>query len=247
MTVAGVAFGGSAAGRAAGLVHSQTSDTRVFVDPVLSRLSRMKRSTVTAARLLTEDASAGGCRWKAAMVTLTYRPGRVYTPRDVSEFLKRVRQWAARRSFDLRYVWVMELTKAGVPHYHVVLWLPKGVTLPKPDKQGWWPHGLTRIEWARNAVGYVAKYASKGGTLDGIPPGARICGSGGLTPIARNERAWWLSPAWVRSRWSPADRPRRARLGGGWISTVSGEWLPSPWRVGFSHGRVYIQPLEVSP
>lgn len=240
---------GSAGGRDAGLVHSLTSDTpkaSVVVDPVFSRLSRMKRSTVTAARLITDEASAGGSRWKAAMVTLTYRPGRVYTPRDVSEFLKRVRQWAARRGFDLRYVWVLELTKAGSPHYHAVLWLPKGVTLPKPDKQGWWPHGHTRIEWARNAVGYLAKYASKGCAVEDLPRGARICGSGGLSDQARNERAWWLSPGWVRSTWSQADRPRRASAGvGGWVSTVSGEWLPSPWRVRFERGRVVLQ--EVSP
>lgn len=233
---------GSAEGRGAGLVYSQTSDTRTWLDPHFSRLSRMKRSTVTAARLITEDAVKGGFRWKAAMVTLTYRPGRSYTPRDVSEFLKRVRQWAARRGFDLRYVWVLELTKAGVPHYHVVLWLPKGLSMPKPDKQGWWPHGHTRIEWARNAVGYIAKYASKGCDVASLPSGARICGSGGLSDEARNERAWWLSPGWVRETWTPSDRPRRASGGvGGWVSTVTGDWLPSPWRVGFEFGRVFIQ------
>jgi hypothetical protein len=239
-----VAFCASAESRGAGLVYSQTSDTRsgsrLFLDPVASRLSRMRRSTITAARLITEDAAAGGFRWKAAMVTLTYRPGRTYAPRDVSEFLKRARQWAARRGFDLRYVWVLELTRAGVPHYHVVLWLPKGTSMPKPDKQGWWPHGSTRIEWARNAVGYIAKYASKGGDMKALPPGSRICGSGGLSDDARNVRAWWLSPGWVRHQWTPDDRPR-ASAGGGWCSLVSGEWLPSPWDVGFEFGRVYIK------
>lgn len=202
----------------------------------------MKRSTVTAARLITEDTNSGGFRWKAAMVTLTYRPGLSYSPRHVSDFLQRARQWAARRGFPLRYVWVLELTKAGAPHYHAVLWLPKGTSMPKPDKQGWWSHGLTRIEWARNAVGYIAKYASKGCDVQSLPSGARICGAGGLTDDARNERAWWLSPGWVRESWTSADRPRRAPAGvGGWLSTVSGEWLPSPWRVGFDHGQVYIR------
>lgn len=237
--------GGSAA---AGLVYTQTSDTRLWLDPHFSRVSRMKRSTVTAARMLTEESSKGGARWRAAMVTLTYRPESDYSPGDVTAFLKRLRQWAARRGFDLRYVWVMELTKAGRPHYHALVWLPRGVTLPKPDKQGWWRHGSTRIEWARNAVAYLAKYASKGGAAASFPRGARICGSGGLSPSARNERAWWLSPGWVREAWTPAHRPRRAPAGvGGWVSTVTGDWLPSPWFVGFERGRVYIHPKEVSP
>jgi len=35
--------------------------------------------------------------------------------------------------------------------------------LPKPDKQGWWPHGMPKIESCRKqSVGYLIKYATKG-------------------------------------------------------------------------------------
>ena len=80
------------------------------------------------------------------MVTLTYRDDVDWSPRQVSNYLKCVREWARRKAIFLHYVWVLELTKRGRPHYHVLFWLPKGVSMPKADKQGWWKHGMTRSE-----------------------------------------------------------------------------------------------------
>ena len=51
-------------------------------------------------------------------------------------FKKCVREWARRKDIFIHYVWVLELTKRGRPHYHVLFWLPKGVSMPKADKQG---------------------------------------------------------------------------------------------------------------
>ena len=80
------------------------------------------------------------------MVTLTYREDVEWSPRQVSGYLKCVREWARRKDIFIHYVWVLELTKRGRPHYHVLFWLPKGVSMPKADKQGWWKHGMTRSE-----------------------------------------------------------------------------------------------------
>ena len=80
------------------------------------------------------------------MLTLTYREVGAWHPRHISELLQRVRVWLRRRGERLRYVWVGELQQRGALHYHVLCWLPRGLTLPKPDKQGWWTHGSTRIE-----------------------------------------------------------------------------------------------------
>lgn len=223
-----------------GLVSSKTSHTSFSVDPRQSRVNRMQRGTLTAARLHHESSTRGGFRYRAAMLTLTYRPGFVWLPDHIAALLTRVRQWCNRRGIQCRYVWVLELTKAGVPHYHAVFWLPRGVSMPKPDKQGWWPHGMTRIEWARNAVGYVAKYASKGNFADKYPKGARIHGVGGLDVDSRNERIWWLCPSWVREHWPDFnDRPRRAK-GGGWLSLATGHWVPSPYEVSYSGGRIIV-------
>lgn len=86
---------------------------------------------------------------------------------------------------------------------------------------------MTRTEKVkRNAVAYVAKYATKGSD-DKLPPGARLNGSGGLSSDGRAQRAWWLSPAYVRE-WCEAwqDRPRR-QAGGGWVNKATGDWLPA--------------------
>ncbi len=190
----------------------------------------MRRSVITSARLMQEDVQRGGFRWKTAMLTLTYRPEAQWDPRHVTQCIKAIREYLRRRGHPFRYVWVLENTKAGRPHYHLLIWLPRGLTLPKPDKRGWWPHGWTRIEWARSPVGYLAKYASKGDSGHGFPKGARLCGSGGLSLRARLERAWWMAPQWVKEHFSIEDRPARAP-GGGWMSRATGEHLPSPWRL----------------
>lgn len=228
-----------------GLVYSETSGTpegAICVNPLKTRLKRMKHGVVTGARLHDESYSKGGFRSKAAMLTLTYRPEVVWSPRHVSELVRHIRQWCHRRGFVFRYVWVLELTKAGKPHYHLLIWLPKGVTLPKPDKQGWWKHGFTRIEWARKAVGYIAKYASKGLDEANFPKGARIHACGGLLPDASIERSWWLAPTWVRKVWPEPCYMVRPCMGGGWCSKLTGELVHSPWDVLFLHGAVYIVP-----
>lgn len=226
----------------AGLVSTSTSVPRVDFDPRVGRLSRMRRSILTTAAAHAEDLD--GYRRRAAMVTFTYAPGFEWSPRHLSEYVRRVRKWQLRRTrAPLRYVWVLELTKAGVPHYHMVVWLPRGLTLPKPDKAGHWPHGSTRIEWARRAVSYLAKYVSKAGPCveaGAMPRGARLYGSGGLSPVARSWRAWRLAPGWVRSIWTVQDRPRRA-TGGGWVARATGEWMPARfWLLGCSASLVSL-------
>jgi hypothetical protein len=182
--------GGASAACAPGLVSSQTSGTpggAIRLDPVASRLQRMRRRVLTGARLHVAQVK----RWRAAMLTLTYRPDVAWEGRHVSECLRHIRQWLKRRGLACRFVWVLETTKVGKPHYHVVIWLPLGVKLPKLDLAGWWPHGMTRMEWARCAVGYVSKYVSKGQEGAKLPAGARMFGVGGLEGVALDEARWW--------------------------------------------------------
>lgn len=207
-----------------GLVSSETSVTVHRQD---ARLKRMRRGVLTSARLMREDLERGGFRCRAAMLTLTYRPDADWDRKQVTALVRQVREYLRRRGHRCRYVWVLETTRAGKPHYHLLFWLPRGITLPKPDKRGWWPHGWSKIEWARNPVGYLAKYASKGSEHP-FPPGSRLHGNGGLSPESRAERAWWMAPGWLREVSTPVDRPARAP-GGGWLLRRTGEWLPSPW------------------
>jgi hypothetical protein len=237
-----------------GLVHPQTSDTQnplpdrvIPLDPAVTRLRRMRKALITGAGQHQEAAQRGGFRVKVAMLTLTYRPGLEYRPRHVSEMLKRVRHWLARRGEGLRAEWCLELTQAGRPHYHVLVWLPRGLTLPKPDKRGWWPHGLTRIEWARRPVGYIAKYASKGTKGHALPRGSRVFAVLGLDAQGRRVKRWWCAPGWVRSLWPDAAADVSPAPGGGWVARATGEWHPSPWVIRFADGRLWAVQAVAPP
>ena len=244
--VAAAAADAAPGGAAAGLVYSQTSGTSpsplpslIRVDREKSRLKRLQCSVLTAARLHAQQRP----RWRVAMLTLTYRPDVNWSPGQISEVVRHIRQYLKRRGVPMRQVWVQEFTKKGRPHYHMLLWLPLGLTLPKPDKRGWWPYGMTKIEWAKNAVGYIAKYASKGDSLALPAKGARMHGNGGLTDEALQEQRWWKLPGWLRHKVIPAEGVKRAvaRSGGGFVHPGSGEVYKSPWVVIFKGGYVFLQ------
>jgi hypothetical protein len=184
-----------------------------------------------AAEMHQRDSVRGGFRVKVAMLTLTYRPDAEYDPGQVTQLQDAIAKYLERRGVRFRAVWVLELTKVGRPHYHLLLWLPKGVTLPKPDKRGWWAHGLTRVEWARNAVGYLVKYASKAKDEweqgSRFPPGARLFGVRGLGQ-ARPEYTHAMRPFWMREVVALGDRVIRCK-GGGFVNASTGEAFESPW------------------
>ena len=229
----------SSEARALGLVHSSTSDT-VELDTCDLRKKRMRKATITGARLIQHQLSRGGQRTYPVMITLTYAGMDLWHSQHVSVFLKICREWFRRQGKRFHYCWVAELQQRGAVHYHVLVWMPKGITLPKPDKHGWWPHGMTRIEKARNAVGYMAKYVSKKATSRPFPKGLRMHGRGGLNNTGRIEMRWWCSPLWVRQWCSNITDVRRV-TGGGFVCVDTGEWRPSPYEVFLEGGSIFLR------
>jgi hypothetical protein len=108
----------------------------------------------------------------------------------------------------------------------------------KPDQKGWWPHGSTQIEKARNCVGYLAKYASKftAITAGAFPKGFRTSGVGGLNDESRRELRWWKASKEAREFLGVDADIRKCK--GGWFDKLTGVMWPSPWRVTFIFGRV---------
>jgi len=165
------------------------------------------------------------------MLTTTYHRGGDWRPEHVSGLLKVMREHCRRRGVALKYVWVAELQQRGAVHYHIALFVPRGFRFPMPDKNGWWPHGSTRIEVAKGAVGYLMKYLSKGTASNGnwrLPSGARMYGVGGLEHSLRRARRWLGLPAFVRSAGDHLDQWRPV-VGGGWASP-DGELFPSEYK-----------------
>jgi len=220
-----------------GLVPSLTSDT-LTLDPHEIRCKRLYRAVKTSARLHEEDLQASGSRYRSWFITLTYRPGVEWEPLHITQTLKAVRSWCDRQAVDFRYVWVAEVQEKRQAregghclHYHLMVFLPVGLQLPKFDKRGWWPHGFTQTVRAKKPVSYMAKYASKGSNGGSFPKGARIHGCGGLSLNSRLQRAWWLCPAYIREHWPDYSvKPSRAQ-GGGWVAKITGEWIPAMYRI----------------
>ena len=215
-----------------GLVPSSTSNRKdeLTIDRFESRYRRLRKNVITSARLLRDSLLIGGFRYFLAMLTLTYAPGIEWSPKHIPELQKKIRAWLRYRGHRYAFVWVCELQERGAPHYHLLIWVPWGLRLPRPDQFGWWPHGSTRIEKVEKPIGYLIKYLSKGqDSIHRFIKGQRTHGSGGLTPAAKMERRWWLAPSYVRQRWPDFHDDVHPAEGGGWISRQTGEWIASPW------------------
>jgi len=134
----------------------------------------------------------------AVCVTLTYAD-RSWCSRDVSAFIKRVREYYRRRGWRFTYFWVAELQERGAVHFHIIIFVPRGHKLPKPDQRGWWKKGFTNIIAVKHFAAYLSKYLQKG--IDGkirFPKGIRIFGYGGLDYLERcMYRCSWLPRAVV--------------------------------------------------
>lgn len=216
----------------AGLVRVETSPTGRTIYTVRAsdlaelshrrRCSRMARALVSCADLHQRELQAKGAKFRAAFLTLTYRPSSRWNRRHISAFIDCCRSWLGRRRAALAYEWKAELTKAGVVHYHVLIWLPGVLKLPKADDAGWWPHGFTRMEWARRPVAYIAKYIRKD-QAQRFPKGLRIHARGGQSPAVRRAVRFELLPSYVRDHFSEGDVVRA--VGGGWLNRDTGEWL----------------------
>jgi hypothetical protein len=211
------------------------SETTYHPDAGLIRAKRLRFTVCRLATLLQAETREKGLRRKVAMLTLTYRPEAEYSPRHISSLTNAIQKFATRQfGGPVPYVWVGELTKRGKLHYHVALWIPSGRSLPMPDKQGWWPHGSTRIEWAKFAPGYLAKYVSKVEWIAEFPKGLRLYGFGGVSDEMRGLLRFEKLPTWVKDEAGGTlghDLHRNVREGGGVVARATGELLASPWAV----------------
>lgn len=260
------ALAAGAARSAAGLVSVPTSGPRPSwrvekvqllerldsfdVDAEKRRLAQLRMHVGFAARA--HGVTSKGHRTdRPYMVTLTYRGTNAdWSPRHISDAFAAVRKWCKRQGASFRYVWVAELQRRGVIHYHVACWLPRRLSMPKWDKRGWWPHGMTNVIRAKHATAYLMKYLSKGSqdTLGSFPKGSRIYGVGGLDTSLRRARGWLRRPAFVQGN-SSIHSPWRRAVGGGWAdgdgviwpSEFAREWIAGSARI----TRVHTHPRSI--
>lgn len=217
------------------------------VDPLERRISYMQKRVHAWERMLNPYLSRVGVPGggvKLVYLGLTYRPGEVWHPLDISEFIVTVRSHLGDRLMG--YCWVAEVQpQRGVIHYNVFLLVPMSADVPKPDKAGWWVHGSTfREDRERGTAQYAASaYGAKRAQKEGLPAGAHMfcvwIRSDLLSWEQRFEWWWsskprWLLEAWIFSGYAMGRDSvfPEYRRGEGWL-IPGGEpfYFNSPWEL----------------
>lgn len=231
------------------MAMARGSSRGLSLDPKKSRLRKMRSTVTTAARMFQERLNVGKGRnatHRAAMLTLTYHNIDDWSPDHVRSLLTHIRNFLSRRGHSFYYVWTAELQARGAVHYHIVVFLPRHgsrfLKLPKPDSMGWWSHGQSNICWARHAIAYIAKYASKASELPegkSFPKGLRLYGVGGVLPSERIELRYWRAPMFARTELGRTADIRK--VPGGYIDNFTLRFAESPWMmVGFINSRPFF-------
>lgn len=241
------ASGGGSAN--AGLVPSKTTAKLSTINVNLSRpectlrrIKRLKRSVWASGHLhaLADNGFRSPVCW---FVTLTYRGVNDWQPEHIKRSLDAFRRWCKGLGIPCRYTWVAELQKRGAVHYHLLCWLPKGITMPQWDRttakrDAFWSHGMTNTQKSFAGVGYLMKYLSKLGELHTFPKGLRLYGIGGLNQTGRQMRQWYNLPEWVKNEYGVGEVVRRKV---GLMVQATGEILSSPYRVSLVCGQLIVQ------
>jgi hypothetical protein len=206
--------------------HRETGEV-VSVTAWEVRMRRMKHRLKTWVR-----ASPEGLDY--IVVDLTYAPEHSWRPLHISGFLAVVKKHLGKKLKG--YSWVAEMQKRGAVHYHVVLAVEKGVKIPKPDKEGWWPYGMTRVRKKKKPMGYLMDYVRKVRQKQGYPKGIRIFAVVWFQWAADGDSRFllslWSLPGWllgcIDQFTAILERALPHRWPGGWWCW-KGRWFRSPW------------------
>lgn len=204
-------------------VANRSTGEVLELDSLLARVRRLRSRVCAWANYIR---LAGLSKLSMKMVTLTYAPGEdgsgQWREGHISEFIRKVRRHCGSKL--AAYAWVAELQDRGEVHYHCLLVVKPGCSLPYPDQAGWWPHGMSRIETARSP-GYVVKYSQKSDPEGVFPKGLRLyCvwvskefrGPEYESVFRVTALPGWLRPEALKSE----DWPKRAAGGGWWLKLL---------------------------
>lgn len=203
--------------------------------PRKARLRRVQKRVRSWAEVIQPFIQKVGVTHRMVMITLTYEGVNDWKKNDIREFMLRVRKELGKSL--LAYSWVAELQKRGAVHYHVLLLVPKGTKIPKPDEAGWWEKGMSRIETAKSPF-YILTYTGKEYQKVGIfPKGLRMFAVWVADGVVSAVTRWFFRlstlPSWLVEELKGDLRIVGAKFkrvpGGGW--SVAGVVYKSPWEI----------------
>jgi hypothetical protein len=264
--------GGAVSGEAAGLVPLKISphefDKSSGLDDLpfisfdqhsqnMARIKRLRKAVWLAGYLhnMHRPGHRPDVPW---FVTLTYVGVDDWQADHVARAVDRYRRWCHRKGVPCRYTWVAELQDRGAVHYHLMIWLPVGVRMPKWDQSTtyrgrvqppFWSHGMCNRQVAQSGIAYMMKYLSKMGKYHEFPRRCRTHASGGLDEHARLIRSWSNYPEWVKCSHGVGDVQR---IGGKFVVLATGECLPPMYQRHFLKDQtkavgMYLIPLRDPP
>jgi hypothetical protein len=151
-------------------------------DTFAAKMWRLKTTTHSYVDSMQALEKSGVSAFDKKMITLTYREAQQWQTNQITSFCS----WLKRTLGNtlISYAWVAELQERGAMHYHLMVYISKGVKIPLPDKpQGRkghipWPHGQTQVKTALKPA-YLATYLGKEYQKDfyRFPKGARSYGT----------------------------------------------------------------------
>lgn len=223
------------------IVTSSTPATQLKTDQNRRRLKNCKKRVRTSYFEHNRIARSAGLY--AVALTPTFANPATFSSKDLSNFIARVRSWLRRRGHKTPYTWVLE--RAGTLHYHLQIWLPRGLCFEKAALEKWWPHGSIWVESCDSPRAW-AEYMCKKGGKDAaqLPKHARLYGSGGFDELGRVHIERARLPKWLRDMTSVEQMLIRSP-GQGWLDLDSGQIYESPWF--WQGGRFHYRPNHALP
>lgn len=212
------------------LIKDRRTGEILEVSNIKSRLSRLRRRVFSWSRTM----PAASQTTRLVMITVTYRKAWLWMPNQIKAFMAKIRK--ELRGNLRAYAWVAELQERGAVHYHVLLMVNRGTSIPQPDKAGWWRYGMTKIQTI-NSPFYIAKYTGKEYQKVGeFPRGLRLFAVW-IAPDSIDILSMWKHRLTSLPRWLQeviVELP--GCEGGKWARAPGGGWL--------FEGRLYTSPYE---
>lgn len=211
-----------------------------------SSASRRRLLKTVAAIDFDQLSESWGGSWFFATLTYKEDPGQSRCKRDLDVLARR---WT--REFGVcRWVWKMEFQRRGVPHFHIIAWVPHTHTLGQVRKWLWaaWEETAQQGESLRvdlesvrskSPASYFVSYARSDKEIQHRLP--ELWSGGGR---------WWgvrgMSPQWSRRQLSPREFVAARRVLVRYRRSRSRKKFRSPkglngcWVLGGNGGSLYL-------
>ncbi len=142
-------------------IYNKNTGEIKIIDPVEAKNKRKRKKITAWAKMYSDLVNTGYSRKKpydGIFVTLTYVNDEKLNDANIRSYIKLIRERLKDKLIS--YAWVCENQKRGIPHYHIMFIVKKGVKIDKPDNKDW-KGGSSNIQKVIKGVWYLISYCKK--------------------------------------------------------------------------------------